>query len=177
MANSGIHSTSTFRCKHGFTAPNLTPSKILSLGRTQGCLVLYLGIAAKEVENGDVEIAFCVHDGTYSTDFAVHVLRHDINKDRADEVGDYIMSRVQVYEVDHFHKYVGAGITVNTRKISPSLPSRLWLRFDIVPMVFTQILEYQEGSTNRLEVDEEADSMARKCIMYVLIERAMRHIC
>lgn len=134
---------------------------------TPDLLVLYLGIAARELDNREIEIAFCIHDGTYSTDFATHIIHHNSNRNRAQEVANYVITHIREYEKEHMHKYAGAGITENTKKISSTLPSRLWAELDIVPMVFSQTLEYQEGSTNKLEVDEQADSMARKCIVYV----------
>ncbi|KAF2238617.1 glycosyltransferase family 4 protein [Viridothelium virens] len=139
----------------------------MSVSETQDLLVLYLGIAAKEVDNEQIEIAFCVHDGVYSTDFAVDTFRHQSDRDRAQKVADYVVRRIREYEQGQMHKYAGAGITVHTKEISPTLPSRLWLELDIVPMIFEKTVGSENGTgNNEFDVDEEADSMARKCIMY-----------
>ena len=61
------------------------------------------------------------------------------------------------------------GIADNLFKtLSPELPSRLWYELDVVPMVFENGDEYREFAQSDLRVDEQADSMARKCIMYAV---------
>jgi glycosyltransferase involved in cell wall biosynthesis len=53
--------------------------------------------------------------------------------------------------------------------MSPQLPARLWWELDIVPLVFDKPLEdplAQVGRHGIMFVDEEADSMARKCLMF-----------
>ncbi|CAG5184120.1 uncharacterized protein ALTATR162_LOCUS10920 [Alternaria atra] len=72
------------------------------------------------------------------------------------------------YQKEHLYKFVGAGLTKRATEASPQLASRLWLELDIVPLVFSPtfdnpIVERQHG---KILVDEEADSMARKALMY-----------
>ncbi|KAI9687559.1 MAG: hypothetical protein M1822_002169 [Bathelium mastoideum] len=154
------------RSKHDFQAKCSQHYDHAPSSEVQRLQVLYLGIAATEIEHGEVEIGFCVHDGTYNTDFAVHVVQHHHDRDRTQVVADYIIASIREYEKQHLHKYAGAGITERTMQISPTLPSRLWAELDIVPMVFAQVLAYQEGFTDKLGLDEQADAMARKCIAY-----------
>lgn len=84
-------------------------------------------------------------------------------------LSDHLVGTIQQYEKDHQCKILGAGIMKHVIDMSPNLPSRLWAELDILPFVFDRGLE--EPLAKKLyispTVDEEADSMARKCIMYV----------
>jgi len=125
---------------------------------------LFLGIAARR-SNGGLEVGFCTHDGTYSTDFAVHTL--SISNDTATELSNYIVSRIQKFQEDHLYKFLGAGISEETLEIAPGLSCRIWKDLDIIPLVFdpdTDAPEKRETSIH-YEIDEIADSMARRCIM------------
>lgn len=144
---------------------------------------LYLGLAAKENEHGQVEIGLASHDGTYSIDFAVRVIggQEDSSavaqdgmqstpvplliEDRAQVLLDHFVSSILAYEQEHAYKFVGAGITKKLVAMSPQLPSRLWADLDIVPMVFEKGLEGPEAPSDGTTIDEEADSMARHCLL------------
>lgn len=64
-------------------------------------------------------------------------------------------------------KFLGAGISEFTyTRISPELPSKIWSELDTVPMVFRPGLHYPVANADDATVDEQADTMARKCIMY-----------
>ena len=64
-------------------------------------------------------------------------------------------------------KFLGVGISETLfNEISPQLPSRLWAELDVVPMVFRMGLSYPNEKQEEQRVDEQADSMARKCLMY-----------
>lgn len=177
---------------------------------------LYLGIAAMQIENGQVEVGFASHDGTYSIDFASYVVGGVVAPDylaaglkalelptrtqspsgfdikgrenqptthgnysgpptplNPDEISsrltEYFIQKIQDYEGAHFYKFMGCGITQGLAKLCPHLPSRLWADLDIVPMVFENGLNTplsNRRGPRSLSVDEEADSMARKCLMY-----------
>lgn len=68
-------------------------------------------------------------------------------------------------------KFVGAGLPTELLENAPKLCSRLWLDLDIVPIsIVPEIEEYERrwkkrSFWNSKCVDEQADSMARKCIM------------
>lgn len=79
---------------------------------------------------------------------------------------DYFVQKILEYEEDHLYKFMGVGITEATVKLCPELPSRLWATLDTVPMVFDTGLEKPRTKKVTLSIDEEADSMARKCLMY-----------
>ncbi|KAH7051067.1 putative trehalose synthase-like protein [Macrophomina phaseolina] len=153
---------------------------------------LYLGLAAKEDHQGLIEIGIASHDGTYSIDFAVIVLGDEkrdsgvpsggstpyasraqtpalplSEEDRERVLADFFLRKILDYQKEHHYKFVGAGITKTLHKLSPQLPSRLWWELDIVPMVFEHGLENPNGGpVDEVTIDEEADSMARKSLMF-----------
>ncbi|KAK7539020.1 trehalose phosphorylase [Phyllosticta citricarpa] len=167
---------------------------------------LYIGLAARQDERGLLEVGFASHDGTYSLDFAVHVLGgEDPNSrnrrsskssngfstgfssncsswdgsrpstpavplrehDRDKALADFVISKISEYQQEHLYKFAGAGITKALVDLSPQLPSRLWWELDIVPLVFEHGLENLGGAPKAaVTIDEEADSMARKSLMF-----------
>ena len=152
---------------------------------------LFLGIAALEREHDAIDVGFACHDGTYSIDFEVETLDtkdHNQPPSQGDVIGsesgtgmaainpedmaallaDEFIKEVRKYEREHFYRFVSVGITKPLAYLSPQLEPRLWSELDIVPMVFDQALEYLQGKKEQqFTVDEEADSMARKCLMSV----------
>ncbi|KAF2093965.1 UDP-Glycosyltransferase/glycogen phosphorylase [Rhizodiscina lignyota] len=140
--------------------------------------ILFLGIAAFVRENNQIDIGFTSHDGTYSVDFALHTISpkttfapdgshahtsDDDHDEIAESIADYVLDKLKEYEKEHMYKFVGAGINKTAATISPQLPARLWAELDAVPLVFQRGLETDRGLD--LTADEEADTMARKCLM------------
>lgn len=77
------------------------------------------------------------------------------------------MKQIKTYQEEHFYKFLGLGMTKMVAIMSPLLPAKLWAELDVVPMIFELGLEKPLGTQSaRFTVDEEADSMARKCLMY-----------
>jgi len=127
---------------------------------------MFLGIAARKRDPGKVDIGCSAHDGTYSTDFAVHSITegHDLAK----AISDHVISQVRDYQKEHNYKFLGIGLSRETLKLSPRLSCRLWSDLDAVPIVTNRDIDAAEGADiSDIEVDEMADSMARKCVMYV----------
>ncbi|KAI0145134.1 family 4 glycosyltransferase [Xylariaceae sp. FL1272] len=135
--------------KHGHFAPALTP--------------LFLGISAVESDD-NTTVSLAAHDHTYLLDFVVeHLSGKDAWGDK-DVITDYVLDRVQKYEHENFVKFVGAGLPATLKKMSPTLCSRLWLEIDVIPIVVS--VDGEEASFwDMKNVDEQADSMARKCVM------------
>ncbi|OCL06746.1 glycosyltransferase family 4 protein [Glonium stellatum] len=154
--------------------------------------ILYIGIAVSEGAGGTVDVGFASHDGTYSIDFAVQTLGGNGASGPASGIGtptgtasgthtplpledrpavlaDYFVDKIRNYQQEHRYKFVGAGLTTKVVQMSPQLPARLWWELDIVPLVFDKPLEEPLAQATRrsiMFVDEEADSMARKCLMF-----------
>lgn len=117
-----------------------------------------------------MEVGYTAHDGTYSIDFAVHVIGDLDNDGNAienmpHELANHIISSIFDYQHDHLYKFVGAGVAKALVNMIPELPSRLWSELDIVPIVFEHGLKTLGGPIDVISVDEESDKMARKCLM------------
>ncbi|KAG9567813.1 trehalose synthase, partial [Aureobasidium melanogenum] len=124
---------------------------------------IFFGVAATKRPNDKIEVGFCAHDGTYSMDFAVHCI--EAKGDAAKTFSDYVVMRVKNYQDEHHYKYLGAGISQAAREISPDLPARLWAELDIPTLEFERsVVESDHVKTPEVDVDEEADAMARKCV-------------
>jgi alpha,alpha-trehalose phosphorylase (configuration-retaining) len=108
----------------------------------------------------------------YLQDFSVKTLELDGSEEsRQDIVTDYIIKDLSSYERKIFAKFIGAGVPDELMKMAPKLCSRLWAELDIVPITTKPGEEshsYRGNNTPHWDmknVDEQADSMARKCIM------------
>lgn len=82
-----------------------------------------------------------------------------------------MIKELESYEHSNLAKFVGAGLPNELLARAPKLCSRLWLELDIVPIANLAEVE-NEAEAKRARafwsakcVDEQADSMARKCIM------------
>lgn len=115
-------------------------------------------------------IAIAIHDCVYLNDFCVKTIPFP-SSPHADEdpIADWVIQELEAYEHKDYAKFIGAGIPEELGEKCPRLCSRLWLELDIVPIIESK---EQEGGAGRKKhwdvkcVDEQADSMARKCIMY-----------
>jgi alpha,alpha-trehalose phosphorylase (configuration-retaining) len=89
----------------------------------------------------------------------------------AETLARYFVEKIREYAREHYYKFCGVGMTRKCVSLSPQLPAKLWSELDIVPFVFDQAFDYPTGllmpRRHHVAVDEEADSMARKCLMYV----------
>lgn len=128
---------------------------------------LFVGISAVFADDHTAAVALAIHDSVYLIDFSVkHIVLDDSMKSGHDLIADYVISAIQDYEHENFAKFIGAGLPTTVKYMSPSLCSRLWLEIDIVPIVVRPDEEHKERSFWDIKrVDEQADSMARKCIM------------
>ncbi|RYP53008.1 hypothetical protein DL769_010586 [Monosporascus sp. CRB-8-3] len=126
---------------------------------------IFLGIAA--AVNGDtVSVALAAHDQTYLLDYAIeHLPLEDDSHEGEDIIADYVVQKVEDYEHRNLVKFIGAGLPSPLTKISPTLCSRLWLDADIVPIVLSPKGKDLSSRWEEKELDEQADSMARKCVM------------
>lgn len=112
-------------------------------------------------------VALAINDSVYLIDFSVkYFVLGDGLKMGQDLIADYILEEVEKYEHENFAKFIGAGLPTTLRDMSPSLCSHLWLDLDVLPVVLHPDGEEREKSFwDFKRVDEQADSMARKCVM------------
>lgn len=88
-------------------------------------------------------------------DFAVDILSNDLD---SHSIENHLVDRIGSYAKQNAYRYLGAGIAEQLLGLCPHLLSRLWAELDIVPIIVKA-----EGDSD--DVDEVADSMARKCVM------------
>ncbi|KAI9673064.1 MAG: hypothetical protein M1829_004378 [Trizodia sp. TS-e1964] len=139
-----------------------------------GLTVMYAGVAAEIEPDGKVKVGVSVHDGTYCIDFCIHRIDATANatdSKRSSLVAEFVISELQKYQRKHLSKFLGAGLTHSISTLSPDLCGKIWMELDCVPMSFESksdnlheeaVGSYVKGQAN---VDERADSMARKCVL------------
>ncbi|CRJ87217.1 hypothetical protein BN1708_009226, partial [Verticillium longisporum] len=148
--------------------PALTVSSLtLSPSAIQLTCPLFVGISAVFADDHTAVVATAVHDTVYLIDFTVkNVVLDDALRMGEDAIADYVISTLEGYERENYSKFIGAGLPTTLKYMSPSLCSRLWLELDIVPVVTRHDDEHKgQNFWDVKRVDEQADSMARKCIM------------
>ncbi|MCJ1282590.1 hypothetical protein MMC26_001915 [Xylographa opegraphella] len=129
---------------------------------------MFAGISAI-VCSDRIEVGLSANDATYSLDFTVRHLKElsESEEGRSKLVADFVIETMQKYQHEHLCKFLGAGITDTLfNDISPELPPRLWKELDVVPLIFRVGMNYPVDMEENQRVDEQADSMARKCVMY-----------
>jgi hypothetical protein len=76
------------------------------------------------------------------------------------------------YQQGHAEKFIGLAMSADLAEWCPDLCARLWLELDIIPIVLGKVEEnvswgsYDEQLPFK-SLDEQAESMARKCIRQV----------
>ena len=144
---------------------SVQPSFIFPMASDNFYQQFFVGVAASLRDGSHIDIGFCSHDGTYSTDFTVLTLTVEDGKDVASTLAEHIVLRIRQYAEERNYKFVGAGITQATLKLSPCLSARMWADLDVVPLVFAAKIDAPLKLQQELAVDEQADSMARECVM------------
>ena len=123
-------------------------------------------------------MAIAIRDTIYLHDFCVtHLDLGDSSSQEStsshDTVTEHIISELYSYERKNFCKFIGAGIPLDLIQTAPTLCSQLWAKLDIVCISLKPDGDANDGVEknrpfwNVKDIDEQADSMARKCIMYV----------
>ena len=114
-------------------------------------------------------VAVAIHDSTYLLDFSVKTI--ELDSETEDRIAAHVVQELENYEHQNLCKFIGAGLPYQLVKKSPRLCSRLWLELDIVPITVRPEVEGHDTGVKEQAywdlkcVDEQADSMARKCIM------------
>lgn len=105
-------------------------------------------------------VALAFRDAVYLIDFHVTELRSTSETSIEGEIIAYLQS----YELANQAKIIAAGIPRKLGDVCSSLCSRLWLELDIIPIVIPE-KHWTRTPWHGKRVDEQADSMARRCIM------------
>ncbi|KAK9462465.1 uncharacterized protein V1516DRAFT_620469 [Lipomyces oligophaga] len=125
-------------------------------------------------KSDSVTYGFSIHDGYYSTDFALKTenLPQKLSPERYPAViTEWILEEIKEYSKTHLFKFVAVGLLASVKKFCPRLCSRLWSELDILPFVFaddifSSALELEDNPVVAPTCDEKADSLARKVIMH-----------
>ncbi|KAH8800507.1 hypothetical protein F5884DRAFT_685789 [Xylogone sp. PMI_703] len=138
-----------------FTAP-LTP--------------VFVGISADFREDNKAYIATAIHDSVYLLDFSINEIDLANHETGKDAIAEHIAAVLTAYAKSNMSKFIGAGFPSDLLAKCPKLCTRLWLDLDIVPLSLTPEAEAHDGIKSEFwsvkDIDEQADSMVRKCIMH-----------
>lgn len=179
---SAVHEADAF-----ISQPSKEIKRRMSMGTTQEqwarlvATPMYFGVAAVKKERF-LEIGITIHDGIYSTDYSANEIQYPENakpEDLDKLICNFLREKLPIYFKHHCVKFIGAGIAQIVAELAPSLPSMLWHEFDIVPIIFhvhslipgfsIKMENGEFGTVQRklldVDVGEQADSAARKCVM------------
>lgn len=104
-------------------------------------------------------------------------LRDGISLDS--QIGDHVMMHLHKWCNTHLEKMMGLAIPQLLAKSCPTLCSRLWLELDMIPLVLPNDSKLDVGGEDLgykfhesadwdlRTLDEQAESMARKCVRFV----------
>ncbi|OJD11260.1 hypothetical protein AJ78_07936 [Emergomyces pasteurianus Ep9510] len=133
---------------------------------------IYAGISVRSTEDNEVVIALAIRDTTYFLDFSEHHFPVDERAyPTADVITDFVILELRKYEREHLEKFIGIALPRELAERCPHLCPRLWRELDIVPLVLHGKGVHSVGWINReywntKTLDEQAESVARKCITF-----------
>jgi hypothetical protein len=139
---------------------------------------LYGGLSTV-FEKDKVIFAVAIRDATYLVDFAQEELPFSESDDLDLKIGDHMMRHLYKWCDTHLEKMIGLAIPKQLAHTCPTICSRLWLELDIIPLVLSdnskldfrgEDLQYgfqQSADWELRTLDEQAESMARKCVRFV----------
>ncbi|PWW74165.1 Glycosyltransferase Family 4 protein [Tuber magnatum] len=131
---------------------------------------LYIGAAATRVDDTTVRIGISIHDGVYSIDYCINQLVVRDGENMRDIIKADAVKTIGDYSIQHQAKFVGAGVTLGLEEICPGISAYLWHKLDIVCVRLrvhtTAFGAFEDTGSIPIDVDEQADSAARKCVMY-----------
>lgn len=120
-------------------------------------------------------MAIGIRGEVYFLDFCMsHVKCNDSGtpSDLGSAITEHVLEVLKKYEHEHLSKFLSAGLPQSLLERAPTLASRLWAEIDIVPIVLHVGEDYRcdkdqvklQNHWECKDVDEQADSMARKAI-------------
>ncbi|RHZ45094.1 putative heat shock trehalose synthase [Aspergillus thermomutatus] len=147
------------------------PAEISWSGQTPN--TIWAGFSELIEEGSKTRIAIVIRNSTYLLDCVIHEWEERASRDPA-EISHEIISQLQNYSAKYMEKFIGAGLPESLVLKCPGLCSQLWFRLDIVPLVLRHEARARNANDRgelatfwgweRKALDEQADSMARKCI-------------
>lgn len=112
--------------------------------------------------NSTASVALSIRDTSVLRDFSIESVELDYEEGH-DSIANHVVQLLQSYEHYNMAKFIAAGVSDALQEYSSSLCSRLWFDLDIIPVVIPAENRHDREILQK-PVDEQADSMARKCI-------------
>lgn len=114
-----------------------------------------------------------MRDTTYFLDFAEQHFPREEGSSITELITDFVIEQVRKYKIEHMEKFIGIALPINLAVHCPRLCPRLWAELDIVPLVLHGKGVHSVGWINTelwnsKMLDEQAESIARKCITLVI---------
>lgn len=139
---------------------------------------IYAGVSATFHNDQASTIAIAVRNTTYLLDFLERRFEPGEVISCA-EITGFIVEQLRQYSETQLEKFIGVAIPSSLVERCPTLCARIWAELDIVPIVLREknkaLEEPRRTSWEARGVDEQAESMARKCIRYV-VSPALEHL-
>ncbi|KAK9325916.1 hypothetical protein V1517DRAFT_312991 [Lipomyces orientalis] len=144
---------------------------------------MFMGVDIQLPEKGSrtsaITFGFSIHDGYYSTDFAIktrHISKDTDPSEYSRLITERILLEIKTYSSEHLFKFVAVSFAQRVQKFCPRLCARLWLELDVLPFVFKDVVlsgghDGDESEEDTVDAgtpscDELADSLARKIVMF-----------
>lgn len=124
---------------------------------------VFVGLSALPIGKTIFAIAFAVRDRYCLLDSAVSRVHVQAGA-RLDMLTSFFIKNLQSFEEYNFCKVVGAGVPGTLESRCPRLCVALWREMDAFPIVFDTFDLGNMGTKWNKHLDEQANSMARKCI-------------
>lgn len=139
----------------------------LTCGKT-----IYVGVSSFFSDANSTTIAIAIRDPTYLLDFVEQKLEAG-PASCAEGATEFVVSQLKEYMGKHLEKIIGVAMPRHVADNCTRLCSRLWAELDIIPLVlpesrqldpFTAREPSEQRSWASRTIDEQAESMARKCV-------------
>jgi len=126
-------------------------------------------VAAIRVDHKTARIGIAIHDGVYAVDACIIQSIASDGQCIQELVRRDIIETIRYYSTEQEAKFVGAGVTVGLENIYPGICASLWSHLDVVAISVsvetTALGAFEDTGTIPVDVDEQAYSAARKCVM------------
>lgn len=123
-------------------------------------------------------MAIAIRDTTYLLDFFQKKLTPSSHRTICMEIGDFVIHSLRSYSDTQMEKFNGLAMPKPIAEECPTICSRLWSELDVIPLVLEE--GHRQESDDKFifglpeakkwwykSLDEQAESMARKCVRYV----------
>ncbi|KAJ5808470.1 hypothetical protein N7474_009739 [Penicillium riverlandense] len=134
---------------------------------------IYGGVSGYFSDHETSTVALAVRDTTYLLDFIEKDFTPGEDQTHSQAATNFIIAELMAYSEEHLEKFMGIAIPKHVAEYCPQLCSRLWAELDVIPLVLsgTSVMDrFTSHETPDIQAwrerttDEQAESMARKCV-------------